>query len=98
VRKASSYPSRERQGHSTEHDEPHHVLSFVVPFAQDLLKQHGEFLPFAAIVSPAGECWVRLPSSETADERPIREILTEALKENAAPGECRAVARHRRAP
>src|SRR5579859_6604121 len=57
------------------------LLAFVAPFAQELLRRHGEFLPFAAILSPTGECSGLSVSPETTDERLVREILTDALKE-----------------
>lgn len=66
----------------------------IAQVAQKLLDQHGEFYPFAMIVSPGGE--LRLFSTETDEAQPdptaLRSRLGEALGGLMREGELRAFA------
>jgi hypothetical protein len=66
------------------------LLEAVLPFAQQMLDQHGEFFPFGARVSVDGEL-VMLATDAVAEHPPSQDVLDELL--NVA----RAVARDSRA-
>jgi hypothetical protein len=68
------------------------VLNFLLPFAERMLTEHGEFYPYAATMSVDGE--VTAVSTERGDEDPdVSDLLVELhahLREQAAEGSIRA--------
>lgn len=68
------------------------LLEFLMPFAEQMLKQHGEFFPFAAVVSAAGELTPH--AAYNGDEQPPSEelitLLTDAFQSDAREGKIRA--------
>ncbi len=68
------------------------LMDALMPFAEEMLKKHGEFFPFGATVDAAGE--VRAEALYDGDETPASEDviagLTEAFRGNANNGSIRA--------
>ena len=68
------------------------LLGALMPFAEEMLKKHGEFYPFGAQVSPAGE--VSAHAADTGEEMPESEaviaLLVKAFQEAARSGTTRA--------
>jgi hypothetical protein len=53
------------------------LLGTMLPFAQDMLAQHGEFYPFGATMSAAGE--IKQTAASTGEEHPNSQELIELL-------------------
>src|SRR4051812_25752264 len=70
------------------------LLDTLLPFAEQMLRKHGEFFPFAAAVGSDGE--VAFVGAATEDDRPqspeVVELLYEGLAKQAAAGEIRGAA------
>lgn len=70
------------------------LLNSLIPFAQEMLSQHGEFYAFAAIIDLKGEVSLVSMEDEAEAEYPddddLIELFTGALREKAAEGEIRA--------
>jgi len=69
------------------------LLNTLLPFAQTMLREHGEFYPFGATMSSSGE--IRLVGAKREDDdhspsQPLIDLLNETFKEQAAKGELRA--------
>ena len=68
------------------------LLEFLMPFAQQMLKQHGEFFPFGAAVSAQGE--VQACASYDGNETPASEaviaMLVQGFQGEARAGKIRA--------
>jgi hypothetical protein len=62
------------------------LLNALLPFAQEMLGQHGEFFPFGATIRPDGE--VRMAAADAGEARPRPEdvlaVLEESLRADAA--------------
>ena len=73
-------------------EEIQEVLNFLLPFAERMLTEHGEFYPYAATMSVDGE--VTAVPAEGGDEDPdVSDLLVELhahLREQAAEGSIRA--------
>jgi hypothetical protein len=65
-----------------------------LPFAQEMLRKHGEFFPFAGSMSTSGE--IAHVGGYTGDERPssqeVIDLLIDGLRERATSGDLRAAA------
>jgi len=68
------------------------LLQFLMPFAEQMLKKHGEFFPFGAAVSTAGE--VAAHATYDGDEQPASEdviaLLVQGFQGEAREGKIRA--------
>jgi hypothetical protein len=76
------------------HPDLDRLLSFCLPFAQEMLKKHGEFHPFAVTVLTNGE--LNPIAIDSGEEHPsatkMIDQLTDLLKHNSAKGELQAAA------
>ena len=75
------------------HPELDALFNTLLPVAQRLLRECGEFLPFGAIMSSSGE--IRLVGGEIEGDdyptsQPLLDLLTEAFKKQSMKGELRA--------
>jgi hypothetical protein len=74
-------------------EEIQEVLNFLLPFAERMLTEHGEFYPYAATMSAEGEV-TAVPAAGFGDEDPdVSDLLVELhahLREQAAEGAIRA--------
>lgn len=79
---------------SSPKEECERLLGAAVPFAMDMLTKAGEFYPFGAAMTPAGE--VVMVASTQDEEHPastaVLERLTADLREAAGAGRYNAVA------
>jgi hypothetical protein len=79
-------------GMAEPNEEIQEVLNFLLPFAERMLTEHGEFYPYAATMSVDGE--VTAVPTEGGDEDPdVSDLLVELhahLREQAAEGSIRA--------
>ena len=70
------------------------LLSAVLPFAEQMLGEHGEFFPFGATMSSDGE--VALTAADSAGDRPGPEeglgVLNDGFRRQREAGEIRASA------
>ena len=68
------------------------LLNFLLPYAEQMLTQHGEFYPYAAALGSDGE--LNAVGTDLDDDSPdVGEVLValhEGLRERAAEGEIRA--------
>jgi hypothetical protein len=68
------------------------LLGALMPFAEDMLKKHGEFYPFGAAVNAAGE--VSAHAADTGEEMPesqqVIALLVKGLQAEAREGKIRA--------
>jgi hypothetical protein len=75
------------------HPELDALFNTLLPVAQRLLRELGEFLPFGAIMSSSGEIrhvGGKIEGDEYPTSQPLLDLLTEAFKKQAAKGELRA--------
>jgi len=72
-------------------EEIEQILNYLLPFAEQMLSEHGEFYPYAATMDPGGEVQA---VSAAGDERPdVGELLLALhaeLREQASQGAIRA--------
>jgi hypothetical protein len=73
-------------------EEIQEMLNFLLPYAERMLEEHGEFYPYAATMATDGE--VTAVASDTGDEDPdVSDLLVELharLRRKAAEGSIRA--------
>ena len=73
-------------------DEIQELLNFLLPYAEQMLNQHGEFYPYAAALDSDGE--LNAVGTDLDDETPdVGELLLalhQGLREQAAEGAIRA--------
>jgi len=73
-------------------DEIQELLNFLLPYAEQMLNQHGEFYPYAAAVGSDGE--LNTVGTDLDDDSPdVGELLLalhQGLRERAADGAIRA--------
>ena len=75
------------------HPELNALFKTLLPFAQTMLREHGEFYPFGAVMTSSGEIQQVGPKMEDDDHPPSQpciDLLTEAFKKQAKKGELRA--------
>ena len=69
------------------------LLESLMPFAEQMLKKHGEFFPFGAAVRPSGE--VAAHEADLGQEQPPSEqvvnLLVQAFQNESREGKVRAV-------
>lgn len=75
-----------------ERDDLDSLLDPLLTFAQDMLRKHGEFYPFAASMSTEGQ--IRLVAGYEGSEHPpsqeVIDLLTNGLAAQASTGQIRA--------
>jgi hypothetical protein len=75
-------------------DEIQDLLNFLLPYAEQMLNEHGEFYPYAAALDSEGE--LSAVGAEVGDDAPdVGEVLValhQGLREQAAEGAIRASA------
>jgi hypothetical protein len=73
-------------------DEIQEILNFLLPYAEQMLNEHGEFYPYAAALDSDGE--LNAVATDVEDETPdVGELLLalhQGLRERAAEGAIRA--------
>lgn len=72
-------------------DEIQQLLNYLLPFAEQMLSNHGEFYPYAAIMDAGGE--VQAVSAADDEQPDVGELLTTlhtVLRRQAADGAIRA--------
>ena len=73
-------------------DEIQELLNFLLPYAEQMLNEHGEFYPYAAALGSDGE--LTAVGTDLDDDSPdVGEVLLalhQGLREQAAEGEIRA--------
>ncbi len=74
------------------HPDLNELFNDLIPFAERMLEEHGEFYPFGAMMRSNGE--IALLGGETESDRPrsqeILDLLVGALRDYASRGEIRA--------
>jgi hypothetical protein len=74
-------------------DEIQEILNFLLPFAERMLNEHGEFYPYAAALDSDGELNAVGADVDDGDSPDVGEVLLalhEGLREQAAEGAIRA--------
>jgi hypothetical protein len=74
-------------------DEIQELLNFLLPCAEQMLNQHGEFYPYAAALDSDGELNAVRTEVDDDDSPDVGEVLLalhQGLREQAAEGEIRA--------
>jgi hypothetical protein len=78
----------------TPRDEMDSLLDALLPFAKQMLGEHGEFYPYAATLDSSGN--LQMVATHTGEEHPdssqLIELLYEGLVQQASTGEIRAAA------
>ena len=72
-------------------DEIQQLLNYLLPFAEQMLSNHGEFYPYAATMDAGGE--VQAVAAAEGEQPDVGELLTTlhaVLREQAADGAIRA--------
>lgn len=75
------------------HPELDALFNTLLPVAQRLLREYGEFLPFGSIMSSSGEIHLvggKIEGDDYPTSQPLLDLLTEAFKKQAVKGELRA--------
>jgi hypothetical protein len=74
------------------HADLHQILNSLLPFADEILQKHGEFLPFGSTMNPDGE--ITMIAGFEGEAHPpsqaVIEFLTETFRAQAATGQLRA--------
>ena len=68
------------------------LLNAVIPFAQQMLTEHGAFMPFGAVVSSTGGVALLAGAPDIQAEEAMIEFLVSVLKQQASDGHIRASA------
>jgi hypothetical protein len=75
----------------TPRDELDALLDAVLPFAEQMLRQHGDFYPFGATIAPDGKIALIQPfvgeEEEIPDSPQLVHLLYEGLRDQALRGE-----------
>ena len=74
------------------HPDLNELVNALIPFAQQMLAQRGEFVPFGAKMSAAGEvsAVAGYTGSERAPSQEVIDLLAQGCREQARRGELRA--------
>lgn len=70
------------------------LLNAVLPFAEKMLREHGEFFPFGASMKPNGDIALvgAYEGSEQPPSQPLIDLLHQGFREDATKGAIRASA------
>jgi hypothetical protein len=81
-------------GGSMNRDDLNRLMNALLPYAQQMLNQQAQFLPFAGAVGAQGEVELigGFPGEAGATARDVQEVLLEGLKRGASEGKYRATA------
>ena len=74
-------------------DEIQEILNFLLPYAEQMLSQHGEFYPYAAALGADGDLNAVATDVDDDDSPDVSEVLLalhQGLRERAAEGAIRA--------
>jgi hypothetical protein len=74
-------------------EEIQEILSFLLPYAERMLNEHGEFYPYAAALDSGGELNAVATDVDDDDTTDVSEVLLalhQGLRERAAEGAIRA--------
>jgi hypothetical protein len=74
-------------------DEIQEILNFLLPYAEQMLSQHGEFYPYAAALDADGDLNAVATDVDDDDSPDVSEVLLalhQGLRERAAEGAIRA--------
>lgn len=75
-------------------DEVEELMNELIPFAQKMLAEHGEFFPFGGVITSKGEI-VHVGASDGNEKPPSKkliELMVEGFRDKAKTGEYRATA------
>ena len=74
-------------------DDLNQLLNALIPYAQQMLNQQGQFVPFACAISAAGEVEMigGQPGSDETTTQEIHDVLLKELQQGARGGKYRAV-------
>jgi len=74
------------------HPDLDELLNALLPFAQQMLAEHGEFYPFGSTMTVAGKIVAQAAhiGEEHPKSQPLIELLTQAYRQQALNGEIRA--------
>jgi len=76
------------------HPDLDELLNALLPFAQQMLSEHGEFYPFGSTMTADGQ--IEAHAAHDGDEHPpsqqLIDLLTQAFRQRAAAGQIRAAA------
>jgi hypothetical protein len=75
------------------HPELDALFNTLLPFAETMLREYGEFYPFGAIMSSSGEIrqvGAKMEGDDHPPSEPLIDLLTENFKKQAVKGELRA--------
>lgn len=75
------------------HPELNALFDTLLPVAQMLLRKHGEFYPFGAVMTSNGEIrhiGAKMEGNDYPPSQPLIDLLTETFKKQARKGELRA--------
>lgn len=75
------------------HSELDALFDTLLTFAKTMLREHGEFYPFGAVMTSGGEIQqvgVKMEGDDHPPSQPLIDSLTEAFKKQARKGELRA--------
>jgi hypothetical protein len=74
------------------HPDLNHLLDSLLPFAEHMLAEHGEFFPFGRTMKPDGEI-VAVSAFDSDDHPPsesVIDLMTQVFKQQARRGQLRA--------
>jgi hypothetical protein len=76
------------------HEDLDRLLEYTLRLAHQMLGEHGELYPFAAVIRTDGEIVTIMapPSEESPSSQRVRAMLERRLREMVARGECTATA------
>jgi hypothetical protein len=67
------------------------VFAFASRYAKAWQDEHAEFVPFGVTLDSNRVCELLFADVESTEQRPLREVLTEGLRDRARAGNCLAV-------
>jgi len=74
------------------HAELEKLMNMMLPFGQQMLKKHGEFFPYGAVITSKGEVVMKAAydGTEQPPSEKLIEMMTQAFRGEAAAGKIRA--------
>jgi hypothetical protein len=73
------------------HPDLNQLLNAMVPFGQQMLEEHGEFLPYGGVMTTSGEITAEAAyEGEEPSSQKLIEMMTRVFRQRAAAGEIRA--------
>jgi len=91
---SASGQTQEIKGKKMPKEELEQLMNEVLPFAQKMLKDYGEFYPYGGFINSKGE--IVFSGAHDGNEHPsskdLIDLMTKAFQTAAKSGECRATA------